>query len=86
MANKMLLLARTTPLEQVRRKTEGLTLFYTDLDRAKIEIHEIAKMGRRAVDSNSLFIAGLRVPESDRIGAEGQGLPRILHGINPNAS
>jgi acyl-CoA dehydrogenase len=82
-ANKMLLLARTTPLEQVHRKTDGLTLFYTDLDRGKMEIHEIAKMGRRAVDSNSLFISGLRVPEADRIGAEGEGFRAILHGMNP---
>jgi acyl-CoA dehydrogenase len=82
-ANKMLLLARTTPLDQVRRRTDGLTLFYTDMDRDKIEIHEIAKMGRSAVDSNTLFIAGLRVPESDRIGPEGQGFRAILHGMNP---
>ncbi len=58
-ANKILLLARTTPLEAVKRKTEGLTLFYTDFDRAKIEVREIPKMGRHAVDSNMLFIEKL---------------------------
>lgn len=82
-ANKMLLLARTTPLEQVKKKTEGLSLFYTDLDRAKIEVREIKKMGRHAVDSNMLFISDLFIPEADRIGEEGQGFKMILQGLNP---
>jgi acyl-CoA dehydrogenase len=82
-ANKMLLLARTTPLDQVKRKTEGLSLFYTDLDRSKIEVRLIHKMGRHAVDSNMLFIQDLWVPEEDRIGAEGEGFKIILHGLNP---
>lgn len=82
-ATKMLLLARTTPLEQVKRKTEGLSLFYTDLDRSKIEVRLIHKMGRHAVDSNMLFINDLVVPEEDRIGEEGQGFKILLHGLNP---
>jgi acyl-CoA dehydrogenase len=82
-ANKMLLLARTTPLNQVKRKTDGLTLFYTDLDRSSIEVRLIHKMGRHAIDSNMLFIENLRVPETDRIGEEGQGFKSILHGLNP---
>jgi len=82
-ANKILLLARTTPLGEARRRTDGLTLFYTDVDRDKMEIREIPKMGRSAVDSNSVFIDGLHVPESDRIGAEGAGFRAILHGMNP---
>lgn len=82
-ANKMLLLARTTPLEQVKRKTDGLSLFYTDLDRSKIEVRLIHKMGRHAVDSNMLFIQDLPVPEQDRIGAEGDGFRILLHGLNP---
>ena len=82
-ANKVLLLARTTPREQVRRKTDGLTLFYTDLDRSAVEIREIDKMGRHAVDSNMLFIDGLHIPVADRIGEEGQGFRAILHGMNP---
>jgi acyl-CoA dehydrogenase len=81
--NKMLLLARTTPLDKVKRKTEGLSLFYTDLDRSKIEVRLIHKMGRHAVDSNMLFIRDLWVPEEDRIGAEGEGFKIILHGLNP---
>ncbi|MEI2416318.1 acyl-CoA dehydrogenase family protein [Orrella sp. JC864] len=82
-ADKMLLLARTTPLEQVKRPTEGLSLFYTDLDRRHVEVREIEKMGRKAVDSNMLFIDGLRIPEQDRIGEEGRGFEYILHGLNP---
>jgi acyl-CoA dehydrogenase len=82
-SNKMLLLARTTPLEQVKRKTDGLSLFYTDLDRSKVDVRLIHKMGRHAVDSNMLFIQDLRVPEQDRIGAEGEGFRILLHGLNP---
>ena len=82
-ADKMLLLARTTPAEQVKRRTEGLTLFYTDLDRTHVEVREIEKMGRKAVDSNQLFFDGLPVPLADRIGEEGRGFDYILHGMNP---
>ncbi len=82
-ANKMLLLARTTPLSEVEKPTQGLSLFYTDLDRGKIEVREIEKMGRKAVDSNMLFIDGLRIPVADRIGEEGRGFEYILHGLNP---
>ena len=82
-ANKMLLLARTTPLEQVKRKTDGLSLFYTDLDRSRIEVRLIPKMGRHAVDSNMLFIQDLWVPDDDRIGAEGEVFRILLHGLNP---
>jgi acyl-CoA dehydrogenase len=82
-ANKMMLLARTTPLDQVKRKTDGLSLFFTDLDRTKIEVREIQKMGRHSVDSNMLFISDLWIPEEDRIGAEGEGFRHILHGLNP---
>jgi acyl-CoA dehydrogenase len=82
-ASKMLLLARTTPLDQVQRRTEGLSLFYTDLDRSKIEVRLIPKMGRHAVDSNMLFIQDLWVPDEDRIGTEGEGFRILLHGLNP---
>src|SRR5581483_6102137 len=82
-ANKALILARTTPYEQVPRKTDGMSLFYTDLDRSHVEVRTIHKMGRHAVDSNMLFIDNLEVPESDRIGPEGQGFKMILHGLNP---
>lgn len=81
-ANKILLLTRTTPVEEARG-TEGLTLFYTDLDRSAIEVHEIDKLGRKCVDTNQLFIDGLRIPVEDRIGEEGKGFSYILHGLNP---
>ncbi len=82
-ANKMLLLARTTPLDKVNKKTEGLSLFYTDVDRKKVEVRLIHKMGRHAIDSNMLFIEDLWVPDDHRIGAEGEGFKLILHGLNP---
>ena len=82
-ANKILLLARTTPLDKVKRKTQGLTLFYTDLDRAHAEVRLIHKMGRHAVDSNMVFFEDMLVPVEDRIGEEGEGFRAILHGLNP---
>ncbi len=82
-ATRMLLLARTTPLDAVAKPTHGLSLFYTTLDRNHIEVREIDKMGRGAVDSNMLFIDGLMVPAEDRIGEEGRGFEYILHGLNP---
>ena len=81
-ANKMLLLARTTPLEEASG-SRGLSLFYTDLDRSAVEVREIDKLGRKAVDSNQVFIDGLRIPVEDRVGEEGQGFDYILHGLNP---
>ncbi|MBM3529655.1 MAG: acyl-CoA dehydrogenase [Alphaproteobacteria bacterium] len=82
-ASKMLILARTTPLDEVGSRTQGLSLFYTDLDRTFVDVREIPKMGRKAVDSNELFIDGLPVPAADRIGEEGRGFEYILHGMNP---
>src|SRR5947199_1446512 len=82
-ANKILILARTTPLERVKRKTEGLSLFYTDLDRSRVAVRVIDKMGRHAVDSNEMFFEGMTLPAADRIGEEGQGFRAILHGMNP---
>jgi acyl-CoA dehydrogenase len=82
-ADKVLLLARSSPIEEVSRPTQGLSLFYTTLDRAYVDVREIDKMGRKAVDSNELFIDGLPVPIEDRIGEEGKGFEYILHGMNP---
>jgi acyl-CoA dehydrogenase len=82
-ANKILILARTTPLDRVKRRTEGLSLFYTDLDRSKVAVRIIEKMGRHAVDSNEMFFDGMTIPAADLIGEEGQGFRSILHGMNP---
>jgi acyl-CoA dehydrogenase len=82
-AEKVLLLARSTPLEECARPQDGLTLFYTSFDRRYIEVREIEKMGRKAVDSNQVFFDRLPVPEADRVGEEGRGFEYILHGMNP---
>jgi acyl-CoA dehydrogenase len=82
-ADRVLLLARTTPLENVTRPTLGLSLFYAALDKAHVEVRVIDKMGRKAVDSNQVFFDGLRVPVEDLIGAEGHGFEYLLHGLNP---
>jgi acyl-CoA dehydrogenase len=81
-ATKVLLLARTTPIEQAAG-TRGLSLFYTDLDRSRVEVREIEKMGRKCVDSNQVFFDAYRIPAADRIGEEGRGFEYILHGMNP---
>jgi len=82
-ADNMLILTRTTPIESMRQPTAGLTLFYTALDRRFVEVREIEKMGRKAVDSNQVFIDALEVPLEDRIGEEGRGFEYILDGFNP---
>jgi acyl-CoA dehydrogenase len=82
-ASKIMLLTRTTKYEDCERPTDGITIFYTDLDRSKIDVKRIPKMGRKAVDSNAIFIDGLFVPEEDRIGEEGRGFSYILHSLNP---
>lgn len=82
-ANKILLLARTQPAIECSQPTEGLSLFYTDLNRDFVDVVEIDKMGRHAVDSNLTFFDELPVPKEDLIGEEGKGFKYILHGLNP---
>jgi len=82
-ADRILLLARTKRLDEVKKASESLSLFYTRLDRSKVEVRKIDKMGRAAVDTNMLFIDDLFIPEEDRIGEEGKGFEYILHGLNP---
>jgi acyl-CoA dehydrogenase len=82
-ADRILLLARTTPKADGKKPTDGMTLFYTALDRSKVEVRRIAKMGRAAVDSNTVFIDDLFVPDEDRIGEEGRGFRYLLDGLNP---
>lgn len=82
-ANKILLLTRTAPKSSGKKSTEGITLFYTDLDRSKVEVRRIAKHGRNAVDSNAVFLDDLFVPEEHRIGEEGKGFQYLLDGLNP---
>lgn len=82
-ANKILIIARTTPKEQTAKPMQGLSLFYTDFDRARIEAKPIPKMGRKAVECNMLFIEDLQVPAEDLIGEEGKGFQYLLAGLNP---
>jgi acyl-CoA dehydrogenase len=82
-ADKIVLLARTTPREECAKPTDGISLFYTDLDRTKVEVREIPKMGRHAVNSNQTFFDGLIVPVEHRIGEEGKGFRYILDSLNP---
>jgi acyl-CoA dehydrogenase len=82
-ANKIMLLTRTTRFEDGARPTDGITIFYTDLERSRIEVRRIPKMGRKAVDSNAIFIDRLFVPEDHRIGTEGKGFAYLLDSLNP---
>ena len=83
-ASKMILLARTTPLEEVKKKSEGLSLFCIDLDRSRpgLEMRRIKKMGGRAVDANEVFFDNYSIPADALIDTEGQGFKIILHGMN----
>ena len=80
--NKMLLIARTKDESETDKPINGLSLFYTDLDRNHCEIRAIDKMGRKCVDSNQVFIENLEVSKEDLIGEEGKGFRYLLHGLN----
>ena len=82
-ADNILLLTRTTPYEECKKPTDGMTIFFTKLDRKKIEVRRIPKMGRAAVDSNAIFIEDFFIPNEDRIGEEGKGFYYLLHSLNP---
>ncbi len=80
--NKMLIIARTKDESETKKPIDGLSLFYTDLDRNHVDIRMIDKMGRKCVDSNEMFIDDLRIPKEDLIGEEGKGFRYLLHGLN----
>ncbi len=82
-ADKIMLLARTTPKEDCKKTTDGLSLFFTDLNRDHCDVRVIDKMGRKSVDSNEVFINDLPIPEEDLIGEEGKGFHYLLHSLNP---
>ena len=81
-ANKIMLIARTTPIEDCARPVDGLSLFYTDLDRRYADVRVIDKMGRHCVDSNQIFFEDMPVPVEHRIGEEGKGFRYLLTGLN----
>lgn len=82
-SDRMLIIARTTPIEECKRPVDGLTLFYAEMDKRHVETAKIPKMGRNALGSFQIFIDGLRVPIEDRIGEEGKGFTYLLDGLNP---
>ncbi|WP_025899997.1 acyl-CoA dehydrogenase family protein [Sneathiella glossodoripedis] len=82
-ADKIMLLARTTPIEECKKPTDGLSIFYTDLNREHCDVRVIEKMGRKAVDSNEVFINDLPIPKEDLVGEEGKGFYYLLHSLNP---
>jgi acyl-CoA dehydrogenase len=82
-ATKMLIVARTTPRAEVKKATDGISLFYVDFDREKIQATPIPKMGRKAVESNAVFIDDLQVPADALVGEEGKGFYYLLEGLNP---
>ncbi|KRS10269.1 acyl-CoA dehydrogenase [Roseovarius atlanticus] len=83
MAQRMLVIARTKPIEDCKRPIDGLSLFYTRMDPDYVRTRKIPKLGRNAVESCQIFIDGLKVPEEDRIGEEGKGFYYLLDGLNP---
>ncbi|MEO5722772.1 MAG: acyl-CoA dehydrogenase family protein [Ilumatobacteraceae bacterium] len=83
LCEKVLLLVRTTPLDQVEKRTDGLTLLFADLQRPEVDIQPIAKLGRNAVVSCEVRYDDLFVDESDRVGEEGRGFRYLLDGLNP---
>jgi len=82
-AHRMLILTRTTPFENVKKKTDGMSLFFAELDPSAVEVRELHKLGRAAVDTNMLFIDNLKVPACDLIGVEGRGFHCLIDGLNP---
>ena len=82
-ADRVLILTRTTPIDQVEKKTKGMTLFFSEIDREAITMRVIEKMGRHAVDSNELFIDNFRVPPEDIVGQVGEGFSYLLDSLNP---
>lgn len=83
-AKKMVLLARTTPLEEIKKPSEGLSLFFIDFDKSQpgLEMKKIKKMGGRAVDANEVFFDNYRIRADTLIGKEGEGFKIVLHGMN----
>lgn len=82
-ATKMLIVARTTPKAEVKKATDGISLFYVDFDRERIQARPIPKMGRKAIESNAVFIDDLHVPADALVGEEGRGFYYLLEGLNP---
>jgi acyl-CoA dehydrogenase len=81
-AERLLLITRTAPRDAGAKPTDGMTLFFTEMDRDHIKVQPIPKVGRNAVSTNMLFIDDLFIPEEDRVGEEGKGFKYLLAGLN----
>src|SRR5262245_44305185 len=81
-SERVLLLTRTTPVEECAKRTDGLTLFLAPLRDPAVTIRPIPKAGRNAVASCEVSYDGLYVDEGDRVGEEGRGFGYLLDGLN----
>ena len=81
-AHRILLLTRTSPRDD-KRPFDGMTLFFTELDRKRITVTPIDKLARNCIDSNELLIENLEVPDEDIVGEVGKGFKYLLDGLNP---
>ncbi|NMO02931.1 acyl-CoA/acyl-ACP dehydrogenase [Gordonia sp. TBRC 11910] len=82
-SQKMVLIARTTPRDEVAKRTEGMSLFLIDIESTHVHLRPIPKLGRNAVQSYEVLIDELRVPSSALVGQEGSGFRYLLDGLNP---
>jgi len=81
-SERVLLLTRTTPIEECAKRTDGLTLFLAPLRDPAVTIRPIPKVGRNAVASCEVSYDGLDVEAGDRVGEEGRGFGYLLDGLN----
>jgi acyl-CoA dehydrogenase len=81
-SERVLLLVRTTPKDQIERRTDGLTLLLAELQREEVTISPIEKAGRNAVASCEVVYDDLPVAVTDRVGEEGKGFRYLLDGLN----
>jgi acyl-CoA dehydrogenase len=81
-SERVLLLVRTTPKDQVARKTDGLTLLLAELQRDEVSISPIDKTGRNAVATCEVVYDDLPVAVTDRVGEEGKGFRYLIDGLN----
>jgi acyl-CoA dehydrogenase len=81
-SERVLLLVRTTPRAEVKRKTDGMTLLLAELKKPEVSISPIPKLGRNAVRTCEVVYDDLEVDFADRVGAEGEGFRYLLDGLN----
>jgi acyl-CoA dehydrogenase len=82
-AHRILLITRTESRDAGAKPTDGMTLFFAEMDPAHVEIRPIAKLGRNAVSTNWVYIDDLFVPDEDVVGEPGNGFRYLLDGLNP---